>query len=201
MSEVESEEYENSEYDDEYDGDSDNVIEEEQNPNLLQTAIDTVGNLLQSAQKDDDSDEETYDGTATDIAEEEEPAIPKIEEFLNEDDVEFLTQALERLGRWEDVKHSGLWVSFLGLCYFLTEVSHYPLVTVLSYMVMFQVFAVNMLIRNEEVIKRAGIWREEFDPRWIANHRQALSHEEINRTTRGLAMVGQKLGQALGGGP
>ncbi len=57
MSEVESEEYENSEYDD----DSDNVTKEEQNPNMLQTAIDTVGNLLQSAQNDDDDSDEEDD--------------------------------------------------------------------------------------------------------------------------------------------
>mmetsp|Transcript_11194 Transcript_11194/g.12833 ORF Transcript_11194/g.12833 Transcript_11194/m.12833 type:complete len:263 (+) Transcript_11194:232-1020(+) len=110
---------------------------------------------------------------------------------LSDDDVEFISQALERLGRWEDVKHSGLWLSFFSLLYFLTEISRYSLVTVVAYVLILQIGSLNILIRNEGVIKGAGIWSEDFDARWLATQRQTMSFAQIDKVTRGAAMVGQ----------
>merc|ERR1712086_1047109 len=66
----------------------------------------------------------------------------------SDDPEEFVRESIHSLVNWKSPMHSALWFSVLGLIFFLTQMSEYTLVTLVSYLILLQLMATTAAIRT-----------------------------------------------------
>ena len=91
-----------------------------------------------------------------------------------------------------NVQNSGFWLTVFSLFYGMVQILGFPMLTVLSLVILLQVGFVVLFVQMHPLLVSAGIISKEFDARWIAEQRTTFSDKEVNSITKGFAALGYK---------
>ena len=91
-----------------------------------------------------------------------------------------------------NVQNSGFWLTVFALFYGMVEILGFPMLTVVSLVILIQLGFVVMFVQLHPLLVSAGIISKEFDARWIAEQRTNFSDKEVNSITKGFAALGYK---------
>lgn len=91
-----------------------------------------------------------------------------------------------------NVQNSGFWLTVFSLFYGMVQVLGFPMLTVLSLVILLQLGFVVFFVQMHPLLVSAGIISKEFDARWIAEQRTNFSDKEVISITKGFAALGYK---------
>lgn len=100
-----------------------------------------------------------------------------------------LKNVLKRLGRWKDVRESGLWLSLFSVVGFMNQGIRLPVVSIISYILLIELVVLVVLQSYEGTLHAIGLIPKGVDLFDLLSRTEEFYQNEVRKVSRGLSTV------------